>query len=70
MARFRDVKAKALADPHVKELQEKSDNAAEGDEQQKASREYYRALFNKMRRLDPSLKERIDRTEAATLRRL
>lgn len=69
-AHFRDLRARALADKRVQELQSKSDNAPEGDEQRKAAEEYYHALFNKMRQLDPSFKDRLDRTEAATLRRL
>ncbi len=69
-ARYQEVKQKALQDKHVQELQEKADNASDGDEQRKASEKYYKALFNKMRNLDPSLKDRIDRTEAATLRRV
>ncbi|MEA3187208.1 MAG: hypothetical protein QOD99_1038 [Chthoniobacter sp.] len=68
-ARYQSAKAKALSDEGLKKLQEKADNA-EGEAQQKATREYYQTLFNKMRKLEPTLKDRIDRTEAATMRRL
>jgi hypothetical protein len=68
-ARFQAAKAKALQDQHVQDLQTKADSAT-GDDQQLATRRYYRALYDKMRDIDPTLKDRIDRTEAATLRRL
>ena len=67
---YQEIKTKALEDKSVQELQSKADNAPEGEEQRKASRDYYKTLFNKMRKLDPGLKDRIDRTEAATLRRI
>ena len=69
-ARYRSVKAKALEDPRIQQLHDRADNAATNAEEQTASTEYYRALFDKMREIEPSLKERIDRMEAATLRRL
>jgi hypothetical protein len=66
---FQAAKAKALKDPHVQELQDKAD-AATGDDVKPASRRYYKALYEKMREIDPSVKDRIDRTEAASLRRV
>lgn len=69
-AKFREVRAKALEESGLKDLQEKSDSAEPGPAQKKATQQYYEALYNKMRKLDPSLKERIDRTEAAAMRRL
>ena len=63
------AKAKALQDKHVQELQAAADSAT-GDQVKTTSRRYYKALFEKMREIDPSVKDRIDRTEAATLRRL
>lgn len=69
-AHFQETKARALEDKTVRDLQEKADNAAEGDAQRKATREYYETLYNKMRKLDPALKNQIDRTESATMRRL
>ena len=67
---YRQVHAKALEDPNVLSLQDKADTAIGEDEQKAASKIYYKALFDKMREIEPSLKDRIDRTEAATLRRL
>ena len=61
---------KALEDNHVRSLQEKADSASGEEEQHKASKAYYKAMYEKMRSLDESLKNRIDRMEAATLRRL
>ena len=66
--RFQEVKTKALADKKVQELQAKADNAT-GDEARPALRQYYKALYARMREIDPSLHERIQRTEAASLRR-
>ncbi len=66
---FVAAKAKALADERVQDLQSKADSAT-GDEAKAATRRYYRALYEKMREIDPTLKDRIDRTEEATLRRV
>jgi hypothetical protein len=66
---FQAAKTKALEDKHVQELQAKADNAT-GDDVKPASRRYYKALYEKMREIDPSVKDRIDRTEAASLRRV
>lgn len=68
--RYREVRTKALEDPAILKLQQTADTAAQGNPQKTASKAYYKALFQKMRALDPSLKERIDRMEAATLRRV
>jgi hypothetical protein len=66
---FQAAKAKALQDPNVQDLQSKSD-AATGDDEKAATRRYYKALYEKMREIDPTIKDRIDRTEAASMRRL
>ena len=68
--KYDEAKRKALEDSRVQELKEKADNAPDDSEGQKAMRTYNRALFEKMRKLDPSIKERIDGTEAALLKRL
>jgi hypothetical protein len=68
--KFAEAKRKAIEDPAVVELKNKADNAAEGDEAHKALRAYNKALFNKMRKIDPSIKERIDGTESAVMKRL
>jgi hypothetical protein len=66
---FEAAKTKALADPHIQDLQSQSDSAT-GDDAKAASRRYYKALYQKMREIDPSVKDRINRTEAATMRRV
>jgi hypothetical protein len=66
---FQAAKTKALQDQHVQALQSKAD-AATGDDAKAAMRRYYRALYEKMRDIDPTIKDRIDRTEEATLRRV
>jgi len=68
--RYREARTKALADAKVLELQQKMDNATDDDAHRRASREYYKSLFDTMRKIDPSIKERVDRTEAATLKRV
>jgi hypothetical protein len=68
-AHFHEAKDKALQDPHLQELQNAADSAT-GDDAKAAMRRYYKALYEKMRDIDPSIKDRIDRTEAATMRRV
>ena len=69
-AKFKTAKAKASEDPEVQELRQKSDAALGDEEGRKAMRAYNKALYRKMRSIDPSIKERIDAHEAAILRRL
>jgi hypothetical protein len=59
-----------LEDDKVQELKQKSDAAFGDEEGRKAMRAYNKALFRKMRSIDPSIKERADATEAAIMRRL
>jgi hypothetical protein len=66
---FKAAQAKALADPAIQDLQSKADSAT-GDDATAASKRYYHALYDKMREIDSSIKDRIDRIEAATLRRV
>ncbi|MGA3170648.1 MAG: hypothetical protein ABSE62_06510 [Chthoniobacteraceae bacterium] len=68
-ALFQAAKAKAIEDAHVQDLQAKADSAT-GDDSKPALHRYYRALYDKMREIDPGIKDRIDRTEAATMRRV
>jgi hypothetical protein len=67
---YRDTRARALKDKHVFALQSKADSASDPDAQIKATRDYYKALYERMRQINPSMKDRIDRTERAALRRL
>lgn len=68
-SRVQAAKSKALQDQKIEELQTKADSLT-GDDAKAATRRYYKALYEKMREIDPSVRDRIDRTEAASLRRL
>ena len=67
---FNEVKSKALEDDKILALKEKMDTANSAEEQASASKVFYKALYGKMRELDPSLKDRIDRMQALTTKRL
>ena len=67
--KLRAAKEKALLDPHVKELQDKLDSAPD-NEAAATSRRYHKALYAKMREIDPSIKDRIDHDEAAFMKLL
>ena len=69
-AKYQQARSKALEDKKVRELQAQSDAAASEAEQKTLTRSYYKALYSRMRKIDPSIRERIDRTEAASLKRL
>lgn len=66
--RFANARKAAAEDPKVKELREKADLAKTEDSGAKAMRAYLRALYGKMRTLEPSLEDRINMTEAAALK--
>ncbi len=68
--RFEKAKARAVEDPQVQSLKAKADDAVTEAESTKALRAYNKALFEKMRKVDGTLSERIDRMEAAILKRL
>ena len=69
-AKFNEVKTKAAVDKHLQALKQKMDAAtADGDIKQTA-REYYKALFTKMRKMDPSIKDHVDRMETAVMKRI
>lgn len=68
--RYELAKNKALEDGEVQKLKEKADGAADDTEARKAQRAYNKALFSKMRSVDPSIKERADRIESAIMKRL
>lgn len=65
MDQYRDVQAQALESPEVRAAKQKIHAAANEQEQNAASHEYWRVLYEKMREIDSSLKERIDQEEAA-----
>ena len=68
--RFDHAKARALEDPAVQELKAKADSAVTDEEGKKALRAYNKALFNKMRKIDDGLKDRIDIMESVILKHL
>lgn len=69
-AKYDEARAKALEDAEVKALKEKADSAANEEEGRRALRAYNKALFSKIRRLDPSVKDRADSVEAGVMKRL
>jgi hypothetical protein len=69
-AKYDEVKSRAAADEKVAALKQKAEAAPTDEEGRKDLRAYNKALFQKMRALDPSLKARIDRMEAAVLKQL
>jgi len=68
--KYSEAKRKALEESDVQQLKAKAADAADEAEARRAMRAYNKALFNKMRKLEPTLKERIDGTEAALMKRL
>jgi hypothetical protein len=56
--------------PEILALKEKADNASSDEESRRALRSFNKALFNKMRQIDPTIKDRADRVEAALMKRL
>ncbi len=66
--RYRQAETKALEDRSVREWKKKAHDAKTDEDQQKAMREYQKALFKKMRELDGAIKERVDQAEAAKLK--
>ncbi len=67
---YQKVRKEAAADPAIAAMAEKLDALPVGEAQQAASREYTKALFNKMREIDQSQTDWFNRLEAATLRRI
>lgn len=68
--RYKEVRRQALEDPQVRELQDKVDSALDEQAHKEAGKNYYKALFGKIRQIDPSLTERADALEAKALEQL
>lgn len=66
-AAFRNAEAKAIDDPGVRARKAKIHAAATEAEQAKAWWDYQHAMYEKMREVAPSLKDMIDKEEAAAL---
>jgi hypothetical protein len=68
--RYDKAKAKAKADPEVKALKAKADQATDDATARATSEAYNRTLFRKMKQLDRSISDRADLVEAAILRKI
>ena len=68
--RFEVAKTKAENDEHIKSLKAKADEATTEADSKAALRTYNKALFEKVKKIDPSVSEWSDRMEAAILKRL
>jgi hypothetical protein len=68
--KFRQAKTRALSDPVVQAEWHRANAARTDYEKREALKAYYRALFNRMRRIDASLKPRIAESEQRALHRL
>ena len=66
--RFTAARKAAYEDTRVAELRVKVDASKNDESANKAMRAYLKALYGKMRSIEPSLEERINMTEAAALR--
>jgi hypothetical protein len=69
-AQYRSVRAKALENKQIQQLRDQMDAAGTDQQRKAAAKKYYNTLFEKMREIDPSLKDRINRMEAAAQRRM
>lgn len=68
--KYNEAKGKAMDDAKVQDLKSQADSAASEEDARKALRAYNKALFGRMREIDPSVKDRINLMESAVLRRL
>ena len=68
--RYRDVRTRAEKDPAITSLREQAETAKTFEGERAAYREYYRALFRKMRQLDKSLAKKCDLMEKTYLAKL
>lgn len=67
---FAQVRQQASEDAKVTELRTKADEAKSKEAASSATKAYLKSLYSKMRSLEPSLKARVDMTEAAALKGL
>jgi len=67
---FAQVRQQAFEDAKVAELRTKADEAKSKEAANSATKAYLKSLYSKMRSLEPSLKARVDMTEAAALKAL
>jgi hypothetical protein len=67
---FKLLKIQALEDPELKALKEKADTTLGDEESRKASITYNRALFRKIRELEPKLNDYTNRVESSLMKTL
>ncbi len=70
LTRFRNAKSKALEDEHVKDLKGKADSEVNEAEAHKATINYNRALFQKIREVDPSVSDYSGKVEQSMTKRI
>ncbi len=68
--KYTNARTKAVEDAQIKELKNKADSAIAEDEAHRASVAYNKALFRKIRQLDPSLEGYVEKLEDAMMKRL
>lgn len=68
--KFKTLKALALEDAQVKELKARADTAVDDADAHRASVAYNKALFQKIRELDPSVVPYAEKIEQAMMKRL
>ncbi len=70
VTRFRNAKAKALEDARIKELKSQADSEVNAAEAHKATVNYNRALFQKIREVDPSVSDYAGKVEQSMTKRI
>lgn len=69
-AKFKAVKSTALEDADIKALKTKADTTVDEAEAHRTSIEYNKALFRKIRSIEPSLGAYVESVEQAMMKRL
>lgn len=69
-ARYRRAREQASNDPHVTALRQKLADSPEGDAYKTAAHQYIKALFGKIRTIDPNIGSAARRKEGAYIRRI
>jgi hypothetical protein len=70
VAKFRAAKAQAQEDPKIKELKSRADSELNETDAHKALLNYNRALFQKIREVDPSVSDYSGKVEQSMTKRL
>lgn len=68
--KYKNARTAALEDEKIKDLKGKADSALTEDEAQRTSLAYNKALFKKIREVDPSIDAYVDKLEQAMMKRL